>query len=214
MVSATRLQRPMARTNPSLDVTSWGVAGIGSLYHKLSKRWEGLPDKGLSRLVTFARTKVTKPYESACPWDIYSRGFADEMLVRRTRMAIEDMDDLHLRIARVTDDLRTIQQELNCAAMQAPSDPELMEALNSLSETEPIETLRVALDQMRHFLWFYSEVMNNDPELGDKLRQAGTATAPSDDSPKTGKAFLDQLSRVDELMLLHHLTEAKRRKPN
>ena len=98
--------------------------------------------------------------------------------------------------------------------MQAPSDPELMEALNSLSETEPIETLRVALDQMRHFLWFYSEVMNNDPELGDKLRQAGTATAPSDDSPKTGKAFLDQLSRVDELMLLHHLTEAKRRKPN
>ena len=98
-------------------------------------------------------------------------------------MAIEDMDDLHLRIARVTDDLRTIQQELNCAAMQAPSDPELMEALNSLSETEPIETLRVALDQMRHFLWFYSEVMNNDPELGDKLRQAGTATAASDDSP-------------------------------
>ncbi len=129
-------------------------------------------------------------------------------------MAIEDMDDLHLRIARVTDDLRTIQQELNCAAMQAPSDPELMEALNSLSETEPIETLRVALDQMRHFLWFYSEVMNNDPELGDKLRQAGTATAPSDDSPKTGSAFLDQLSRADELMLLHHLTETKRRKPN
>jgi hypothetical protein len=98
--------------------------------------------------------------------------------------------------------------------MQAPTDPELMEALNSLSETEPIETLRVALDQMRHFLWFYSEVMNNDPELGDKLRQAGTVTTASDDKPKTGKTFLDQLSRVDELMLLQHLTEAKRRKPN
>ena len=55
-------------------------------------------------------------------------------------MAFEDTNDLHLRIARVTEDLRTIQQELNCAAMQAPSDPELMEALNSLSETEPIET--------------------------------------------------------------------------
>jgi len=38
-------------------------------------------------------------------------------------MAKEDYtDDLHLRIARVTDDLRTIQRELNCAAMQAPSD--------------------------------------------------------------------------------------------
>jgi len=129
-------------------------------------------------------------------------------------MAFEDMDDLHLRIARVTEDLRTIQQELNCAAMQAPSDPELMEALNSLSETEPIETLRVALDQMRHFLWFYSQVMNNEPELGDKLRQSAAATPASDEKPKLESSFLDQLSRADELMLLYHLADSKRRKPN
>jgi hypothetical protein len=129
-------------------------------------------------------------------------------------MAFDDMDDLHLRIARVTDDLRTIQQELNCAAMQAPSDPELMEALNSLSETEPIDTLRVALDQMRHFLWFYSQVMSNEPEFGDKLRQAGAGRMVSDEKPKLESSFLDQLSRADELMLLHHVVEAKRRKPN
>ena len=129
-------------------------------------------------------------------------------------MAIDDMDDLHLRIARVTEDLRTIQQELNCAAMQAPSDPELMEALNSLSETEPIETLRSALDQMRHFLWFYSQVMSSEPELGDKLRQVSAAKTASDETPKTGSAFLDQLSRADEVMLLHHLADARRRKPN
>jgi len=129
-------------------------------------------------------------------------------------MAINDMDDLHRRIARVTEDLRSIQQELNCAAMQAPNDPELMEALNSLSETEPIETLRSALDQMRHFLWFYSQVMNNEPELGDKLRQAAPAQTSSDESPKSGSSFLDQLSRADELMLLHHLADARRRKPN
>jgi hypothetical protein len=127
-------------------------------------------------------------------------------------MGFEDMNDLHLRIARVTDDLRTIQQELNCAAMQAPSAPELMEALNSLSETEPIETLRVALDQMRHFLWFYSQVMNNEPELGDKLRQA--VQSSSDEKPKAESTFLDKLSRADELMLLHHLVDANRRKPN
>src|ERR1700722_7378487 len=104
-------------------------------------------------------------------------------------MAINDMNDLHLRIARVTEDLRTIQQELNCAAMQAPSDPELMETLNSLSETEPIETLRSALDQMRHFLWFYAEVMNNEPELGDKLRQASAAKTGTEDTPKSGTSF-------------------------
>jgi hypothetical protein len=96
--------------------------------------------------------------------------------------------------------------------MQAPSDPELMEALNSLSETEPIETLRVALDQMRHFLWFYSQVMSNEPELGDKLRQSNEPS--SDQPPKPESTFLDKLSRADELMLLHHLADSNRRKPN
>lgn len=124
-------------------------------------------------------------------------------------MAIDDMDDLHRRIARVTDDLRKIQQELNCAAMQAPSDPELMEALSSLSETEPIETLRVALDQMRHFLWFYSQVMNNEAELGDKVNQTGAPQAS-----KSERSFMDQLTRADEIMLLQHLADSRRRKPN
>jgi len=129
-------------------------------------------------------------------------------------MEKKDMDELHLRIARVTDDLRTIQQELNCAAMQAPSDPELMEALNSLAETEPIETLRSALDQMRHFLWFYSQVVNNEPELGDKLRQSAPTKTASDETPKLESSFMEKLSRADEVMLLHHLAEAKQRKPN
>jgi hypothetical protein len=129
-------------------------------------------------------------------------------------MNIDDMNDLHLRIARVTEDLRTIQQELNCAAMQAPSNPELMEELNSLSETEPIETLRVALDQMRHFLWFYSQVMRNEPEFGDKLRQAASAKTSNDEAATSENAFLNRLTRADELMLLHHLADAKRRKPN
>lgn len=124
----------------------------------------------------------------------------------------EYMDDLHLRIERVTEDLRTIQRELNYAAMQAPSDPELMETLNSRSETEPIDTLRSALDQMRHFLWFYSQVTNNEPELGDKLRQSASSKTSSDENTQTD--FLDQLSRSDELMLLQHMAESKQRKPN
>src|SRR6266850_419851 len=109
------------------------------------------------------------------------------------RMARDTMHELHRRIARVTDDLRNIQQELNCAAMQAPSDPELMETLNSLSETEPIDTLRCALDQMRHFLWFYSQVMNTEPELGDKLRQSNASKTVED--RKVDTSFLDQLTR-------------------
>lgn len=124
-----------------------------------------------------------------------------------------EMDDLHQRITRVTEDLRAIQQELNCAAMQAPSDPELMEALNALPETQAIQGLRSSLDQMRHFLWFYAQVMSSEPELGDKLRQADPAKT-ADDTKKLELSFLERLSRADEAVLLRYLAEAKERKPN
>src|SRR6202023_1235655 len=128
-------------------------------------------------------------------------------------MAREDyLDDIHLRVMRVTEDLRAIQRELNCAAMQAPSDPELMEALSALPETEAIQGLCKSLDQMRHFLWFYTQVMSNEPELGDKLRQSNGSKTVEDG--KVDTSFLDQLTRADEAVLLRYLVESKERKPN
>jgi hypothetical protein len=124
----------------------------------------------------------------------------------------QQMDDLHKRMMRVTEDLRVIQRELNCAAMQAPSDPELMEAMTALPETEAIQVLCKSLDQMRHFLWFYSQVMSNDPELGDKLRQSSDSKSGESTPSKT--AFFDQLTRADEALLLRCMVEAKERKPN
>jgi hypothetical protein len=124
----------------------------------------------------------------------------------------KQMDDLHTRMVRVTEDLRVIQRELNCAAMQAPSDPELMEALSALPETEAIQVLCKSLDQMRHFLWFYTQVMSNDPELGDKLRQSNASQTSR--RRKVDTSFLDQLTRADEAVLLRYLAEAKDRKPN
>jgi len=122
------------------------------------------------------------------------------------------MDDLHTRMMRVTEDLRAIQRELNYAAMQAPSDPELMEALSALPETEAIQVLCKSLDQMRHFLWFYTQVMSNEPELGDKLRQSTASKTVEDGNVDT--TFLDQLTRADEAVLLRYLADAKDRKPN
>src|SRR6184192_2405065 len=83
----------------------------------------------------------------------------------------EYLDDIHIRILRVTEDLRAIQRELNCAAMEAPGDPELMEALTQLPEIESLEVLKSALDQMRHFLWFYVQVMTTDSDAQEQPRQ-------------------------------------------
>jgi len=119
------------------------------------------------------------------------------------------MDEIHLRILRVTEDLRTIQQELNCAAMQAPNDPELMEALSDPPEIDSLQVLRSALDQMRHFLWFYMQVMTNDSELGEKLRQS-----LRQDAGPQGQELQQQIQSTADAMMLRYLADNKHRKPN
>src|SRR5438132_13552124 len=92
----------------------------------------------------------------------------------------EYLDDIHIRILRVTEDLRAIQRELNCAAMEAPGGPEFMKALSQLPEMDSLQVLKSALDQMRHFLWFYMQFMTNESEAGDRLRQSIRQTTSED----------------------------------
>ena len=124
-------------------------------------------------------------------------------------MGKEDLlDDVHIRILRVTEDLRAIQRELNCAAMQAPGDPELMEALTHLPELESIVTLRTALDQMRHFLWFYMQVMTSDAEPNETGRQMESKKLPA------GASFIEKFNHLTDAALMKYFNENKGRKPN
>jgi hypothetical protein len=118
------------------------------------------------------------------------------------------MDDVHVRMLRVTEDLRAIQRELNCAAMQAPGDPELLEALTQLPEIESLELLKSALDQMRHFLWFYVQVMTSDAEAEERPRQA-TPQAPTKEA-----VFIEKLKHPTDAALLRYYADNKNRKPN
>jgi len=122
----------------------------------------------------------------------------------------ESMEEIHLRILRVTEDLRVIQRELNCAAMQAPTDPELMEALANPPEMESIQVLKSALDQMRHFLWFYMQVVTSDSEMGEKFRQTLRQDAAAARAPELEQQFQ---SATDAIML-RYLADSKFRKPN
>lgn len=121
----------------------------------------------------------------------------------------ESMDDIHLRILRVTEDLRVIQRELNCAAMQAPTDPELMEALADPPEMESIQVLKSALDQMRHFLWFYMQVVTSDSEMGEKFRQTLRQDVPTRASERE-----QQFQSATDSIMLRYLADSKFRKPN
>jgi len=130
-------------------------------------------------------------------------------------MAREDfLDDIHIRILRVTEDLRIIQRELNCAVMEAPGDPELMEMLNQLPELESLDVLKSALDQMRHFLWFYTQVMTDGSEDSDQLRQSIRQNVTEDASLSPRVAAAQKFKQLSDAALLQHFNDGKTRKPN
>jgi hypothetical protein len=124
------------------------------------------------------------------------------------------LDDVHIRMLRVTEDLRAIQQTLNCAAMQAPGDPELMETLCRLPEIQSLQVLKSALDQMRHFLWFYVQVMTNESEDGDQMRQTIVEQPAPNGSASPRVAAAEKFKMAADAALLQYLSDGKVRKPN
>ena len=126
----------------------------------------------------------------------------------------EYFNDIQIRILRVTEDLRAIQRELNCAAMEAPNDPELMEALSQLPEMDSLQVLKSALDQMRHFLWFYMQVITNESESGERLRQSIRQKIAGDQVLSPEASFLEKLKNLSDTALVKHLSDNKHRKPN
>ena len=125
-----------------------------------------------------------------------------------------NLEDVHLRILRVTEDLRAIQRELNCIAMETPGNPELMETINRLPEIESVEILRTALDQMRHFLWFYMQVVTTDSEFGERIRESIRQKPSHDELFKPEARLDDRLRSAAEALMLNYLADGKIRKPN
>src|ERR1041385_7859360 len=115
------------------------------------------------------------------------------------------LEEVHSRVMRITEDLRAVQRELNCAAMQAPSDPELMEALSQLPEMDALQVLKSALDQMRHFLWFYMQVMSNESEDGEKLRETLRQRLAAEDTLSPDMSFLEKYRFAGGAIFPRHL---------
>jgi hypothetical protein len=89
-----------------------------------------------------------------------------------------------------------------------------MEALCQLPEIESLQVLKSALDQMRHFLWFYVQVMTNESEDGDKLRQSIRQNPNEDGMVSPRVAAAEKFKRAADTALLQYLSDGKVRKPN
>ena len=126
----------------------------------------------------------------------------------------EYLENVHLRILRVTEDLRAIQRELNCAAMEAPGNPELLEALSTDPEVESLQILRSALDQMRHFLWFYGQIVSTESDIGERLRETIRQKPSHDTIQQAPSPLNDRIRGAAEALMLQYLADGKTRKPN
>jgi hypothetical protein len=124
------------------------------------------------------------------------------------------LEEIQIRILRVTEDLRAIQRQLNCAAMEAPGNPELMEAMSALPEMESLQVLKSVLDQMRHFLWFYMQVMTNESEGADRLRESIRQHVMEAEAFCSDASLLERIKTASDLTLVRYLSDGKFRKPN
>lgn len=111
------------------------------------------------------------------------------------------IESLYLRLLRAANEIKALQQELDCLAMVAFNDPEVAEAMAALLDMDAPCALSAAMDEMRHNLWFYMEVLRNGSQLGDKLREhLGSEQC----LPAT----------VDDDVMLRYLAEHRNHKPN
>jgi len=74
---------------------------------------------------------------------------------------------------------------------------------------ESIDMLKSALDQMRHFLWFYMQVVTSDSEMGEKFRQTLRM-----DTPAKPPEMEQQFQSATDAIMLRYLADSKFRKPN
>jgi len=89
-----------------------------------------------------------------------------------------------------------------------------MEALCQLPELESLHLLKAALDQMRHFLWFYVQVMTNGSEEGERMRES-IRQKPSESLPISPRiAAAEKFKHAADAALLQMLSDGKTRKPN
>jgi hypothetical protein len=98
--------------------------------------------------------------------------------------------------------------------MEVPNDPELMEAMSQLPEMDSLRVLKSAVDQMRHFLWFYMQVMANESEAGDRLRQSIRQRTSEDVNASAEATFLKKCRSAADTAMLRYLGDEKNRKPN
>lgn len=101
------------------------------------------------------------------------------------------------------EDLCALQRGLHEALLDASG--KTAELSQDPVDLGSLKDLKSAIDQMRHFLWFYIQAQSNPGASGERkmielLRQA---SRPADPTADPDDSFMEQLSSATEYAILH-----------
>jgi hypothetical protein len=138
----------------------------------------------------------------------YARAAATLLVHTEGAMELDD------RIREVSDELCSIQKEMNRMLMRAISEGQGSPAHDHASSMSSLADFKLVVDQLRQFLWFYLQVIN-EGEISDEtarvLRRA--AHDPRTEGETYAVNFLRQMNGSSEYALVH-VGPGGRRKPN
>lgn len=96
------------------------------------------------------------------------------------------MRDISKRVAKVTEELRTLSEQMQWKAFQTSSRGDQDQILKGLLKNRLVEDLRTAVDQLSHFLWCYIDSV--------------AASAAAEDSPVRA----EELTQITSMLRLLH----------
>lgn len=119
------------------------------------------------------------------------------------------MTNLKGRVDQVVNELASIQDELNRLLVEDSTNP-VGSPGSALypgeGELAPLRDLKSVVDQMRHFLWFYLQVVTSGSESSERtlqlLRQV--SKQPAVLHPNSPLTFLERLNALTEYALVHY----------
>lgn len=121
------------------------------------------------------------------------------------------MEDIADRMRRITEDLRALQRALHEALVNGPVGGE--EESSQPVELESLKDFKSAIDQMRHFLWFYIRAMSNECGAGEKMIELLRQASRASELPSDPDSLLESLNAVSDYAILHYPIPPNR-KPN
>jgi hypothetical protein len=116
------------------------------------------------------------------------------------------MATLSMRMEWVMQELAAIQEELNRMLVEDATNGSSPRLRTSTEDVEALRDLKSVVDQLRHFLWFYLQVVTEGSETAERTMQLlrHASKNPGTVNGANQLTFLERMNALTEYALVHY----------